>query len=256
MEVVDRIHEIDADYENDEAMAIEDDDDGIEFQEEGDDAMEFDEEGVEDGSQLVQPNHPHQRDVLEGNLVVEVNGLLQDGAVIGNHLGLPGLDNYDNAAREWVQLSEDDDGMAKCLFCDRSIKITKASYKQHEMTYIRLKNEILEMGNPDNLFLHPNPNFARNVARLELKIVAFLVENDLLFLLIEKLVPFQKSPFPNDIDAARIRLGRTKAKALVCNVIAPAEVRRMVKDLKRFRFGMGFDRLGDRQGCHVMGIYT
>lgn len=61
-----------------------------------------------------------------------------------------------------------------------------------------------------------------SIRRAEIKICAFLAQNNLPFSLADEIIPFLANTFPDSKIAQKITLGRTKATNMITRLIGPS----------------------------------
>lgn len=140
--------------------------------------------------------------------------------------------------------------IAKCKVCNTNIVGSLSHIKRHEKTSVHTKKMKTYKTTPSvlNAFQDNNSSerkYLRRVKEVEVKIVAFLAENNLPFSLVNNFVPFIRSVAPESKILKDIHMKRVKA-AQICNaVIGANHEKEVAKDLQVSNFSLIIDETTD-----------
>lgn len=122
--------------------------------------------------------------------------------------------------------------------------------RQHSKGQKHIKNECCEPKSLPQVFglQKLDKSKADEVKIAEIKLSAYLAEHKIAFSSSDHLVGVCQTAFPDSKIAEKLKLGRTKATAIVKNVIGRFEGECLVKTLKQSKFSIIIDESTDI-GC-------
>lgn len=134
--------------------------------------------------------------------------------------------------KNWLTKSADIHGVvvAKCKYCNIELANHRAVLEKHLASQRHL--QLISVSNSNkkiNLVSNPEANM---VKRAELKLASMLAEHNLPFTLMDTLVPLMQNIFPDCNIAKGLAMGRTKATAVVTQVLGPEFSTKLINDLK------------------------
>lgn len=148
----------------------------------------------------------------------------------------------------WLTADKNDVHKAQCKLCKKfmTAELCVIRTHAHSRTHIRSlsvrgKQTSITSGTPS-----PSTGGASNAThRAELQLCAFVAEHNISFLAINHLVPVLKSCFPDSQIAQKMQMKKTKATAIIKNVIAVSEKEYLTRALKTNKFSILIDESTD-----------
>ncbi|EFN61481.1 Transposon-derived Buster3 transposase-like protein, partial [Camponotus floridanus] len=151
--------------------------------------------------------------------------------------------------QEWLTMPEFKDWLvqdkvnAKCKICNSVLKPGKSDLIKHSNGL----NHLRKMESIQNIQPLRNTNFTsmiKKVQDLEAAICAFIVENDLPIVIVERFVPFLKS-LPDIETVKNVSLGKQKATNLIRQGLRSHFNALLIRDLNKFPYSLFIDETTD-----------
>lgn len=145
---------------------------------------------------------------------------------------------------KWLDLR---DSKAYCVVCHMALKGGTTHFKRHEKNALHGKNYEKAKNTPkiNKYVKEPDNNLEKSVKRAELKLVAFLHEHNLPFLLINHLVLLLVSIFPKSDVAKGLKCNRTKATQMTKDCFAQEQLITIANTFKDQHFSLIIDETTD-----------
>lgn len=139
-----------------------------------------------------------------------------------------------------------DNGDFYCKVCNNTLKGGVPNFKRHENNSL-LKNNLEKDKNIPKIskFTKANEQVEKSVRRAELKLVAFINEHNLPFLLMDHLILLLISIFPDSDVAKKLKCNRTKATKLTKDCLAQEQLNLVSAILTKQYFSLIIDETTD-----------
>ncbi|XP_066947073.1 protein FAM200B-like [Macrobrachium rosenbergii] len=166
----------------------------------------------------------------------------------------------DSAFKPWLQDVSNDPLKAKCRVCN-VVMVAELTCKREETFPILKKCSLpTEQASIAKFFQKPQCSILQNqIARAEIKLAGFLSEHNIAFNVTEHLTDLLKDIFPDSIIVQSISLKRTKATAVVTNVIGESHKKALAKKLQECKFSVMCDESTDigsvKTSCVVVRFF-
>ncbi|XP_065370891.1 uncharacterized protein LOC135963040 [Calliphora vicina] len=145
-----------------------------------------------------------------------------------------------------VRIKDGENDAAFCKLCNKRLMCHKPVLSRHLNTNFHKAAAAAIKSTPNiTIALNSSNSNKEAVKRAELKIVGLLATNNLAFRLVDDLVPILKSSFQDSDILKQVSLHRTKATALMKNVLGPDFSQELYTKLKNTVFSIIIDETTD-----------
>ncbi|XP_039313707.1 uncharacterized protein LOC105201687 isoform X2 [Solenopsis invicta] len=140
---------------------------------------------------------------------------------------------------------------AICYICNKTISCNKTHLMKHSQT-VKHIDKVASQNKENNNNRASTHN--ENVKRAEIKLTAFFAEHNIAFSTADLLIPLLKDICVDSKIVQDIKLGQTKCKNILTNVIAKHETNKLVEYLKTCKFSILIDESTDISNTKIMCI--
>lgn len=152
-----------------------------------------------------------------------------------------------NDFKSWlIKINDNGKAAAFCKLCNKKLKCHKPVLSRHMLTNSH-QTAASAIKSTTNISKALQNSTSKNgsVKRAELKMVGTLTTNHLAFRLVDDLIPVLKSCLPDSDILKDVNLHRTKATALVKNVLGPSFSEELYNKLQKPVFSIIIDETTD-----------
>jgi hypothetical protein len=166
--------------------------------------------------------------------------------------------------RNWLQKVTNDHGdvAPKCKFCNLVLANHKGVLEKHSGSSKHKQMMSLNSSNKTitELVSNPETETKKLIKRAELKLAGLLAANNLPFVLMDTLVPLLANIFPDSNIAKGLQMGRTKATAVVTQILGPEFSMELTNSIKEpgSYFSLILDETTDtssKKQCAITAIH-
>ncbi|GLV37563.1 hypothetical protein CBL_20375 [Carabus blaptoides fortunei] len=166
----------------------------------------------------------------------------------------------------WLRPVANNKYKGKCVLCNSEFVSELSTVKKH-LNSLKHKNNIKAKKVCGTNILEKfvqsattSSNHEENVKEAEIRLCGFLAEHNLSFLTMDHLSPLLSKIFPDSKIAKDLAVRRTKAKAIITNVISPSYKNDLANTLKETKFSVLTDESTDigtmKSACIVVRYFN
>ncbi|XP_018393986.1 PREDICTED: uncharacterized protein LOC108772816, partial [Cyphomyrmex costatus] len=158
---------------------------------------------------------------------------------------------YIEEFKHWLRKVPGDDSLCYCIICDKSFACglsqiyrhaeTKAHINKYESSEIRQLNEDLNTESNDESLL----SFDERTKEAEIRYAALIAEINIPYQSANKILSFFQHVGKDPHILRSMKMGRTKCKSIITNVLAKVETERVVDNIRNTKFSIFIDETSD-----------
>lgn len=163
---------------------------------------------------------------------------------------------YEDAFKDWL---EQKDKIPYCKVCKISLSCARTALNRHKDSSTHMRNKrMLNDLQQSHVSITSLFSAESRPARIEIKLCAFIAENNLPICLAEDLVALLKNLFPNEESLRCVSLGKQKSTNIIRQVLGFYSIKETMATLKSNPFSIIIDETTDRSTksqLAILGMY-
>ncbi|CAB3229197.1 unnamed protein product [Arctia plantaginis] len=158
--------------------------------------------------------------------------------------------------KKWLRRDMKDPYRAYCIFCDTSMTADMGALKRHSEgnKHVLKAKPSSSLTSIATAFKKPSPSLDDKHKIAEIKLAAFMTEHKISHRVMDHLVELLPKAFPDSEIAQKIKMKRTKLRAVINNVLGTTEQQDLCTDLKRQKFSVMIDESTDIAAIKTMCV--